>query len=190
MLVFTLKPTKAGTNKYEAGQFIDMSDTDGKAFVAANNGVDGSTMDPIAVTALMKPKAAPVALPASAKMDFVFSAPSKIAAGATAAALTASVTKAPAAAGQTGVITVNGGPANSAGTIVVVMAIDGAADVTYTANIPKGTTAAQAGGLVEASFTPKTGFTSATSGPGAVTITPNPATKNITKFTVTVTGTA
>ncbi len=190
MLVFTLKPTKAGTNKYEAGQFIDMSDTDGKAFVTANNGVDGSTMDPIAVTALMKPKAAAVALPASAKMDFVFTTPSTIAAGASAAALTASVTKVPAAVGQTGIVTVAGGPSNSVGTIVVVMAIDGAADVTYTANIPKGTTAAQAGALVETALTPKTGFTSATSGPGAVTITPAPATKNITKLTVTVTGTA
>lgn len=187
MLIYTLKPVTSGANTYAAGQFVEMSAAHGASFITAGSGVNASTMDAIKVTALVQPAATAVAAPASATFEFCFSAatPTPVAL----AAITASVTTAPAKADDVGVITIAGGPAKSAGNLKVTIAVDSGADVVINAAIAKGDTAGVVGGTLMASFaaTPVTSITPTTSATGVITLTPATG-KNITKLTVAVTG--
>jgi len=187
-LVLTLVPIKRAGTTYAPPVFVDMSDAHATAFVTAGSGVKVDGMDTIAATKLLNPKAPAVNAPASAVFEAAFGS-ATVTVAPTAAALTASVTKAPAAvADATGVITVNGGPAKSVGTVVLTFAVASGADVVATANVTVGMTANQAAAAVLAAIAAKPAdYTSANTG-ATVTITPA-AGKALTKFTVAVTGT-
>jgi len=187
-LVLTLVPIKRAGTTYAPPVFVDMSDAHATAFVTAGSGVKVEGLDTIAATKLLKPTAPAVNAPSSAVFEAAFGA-TTVTVAPTAAALTASVTKAPAAvADATGVITVAGGPAKSVGTVVLTFAVASGADVVATANVTVGMTANQAAAAVLAAIAAKPAdYTSANTGAN-VTITPATG-KALTKFTVAVTGT-
>ncbi len=176
MLVFSIKKLTNGGIEYAAGQFLVVSASDGAAMVTAGTAV-ACPFDPLKIS--LDQATAAVAAPASANFAFAFGG--RKAAAPALAAIKATVTS------PLATITVTGGPAKSAGTIVVTYAIDGGPDKTVTGNIAKGDTAGVAAGAVVGANTDADLLL--TSGALGVINVAAAAGKAVTKLSVAVTGT-